>query len=55
MKSMLKRFASDERGMEMVEYGVLIALIVVALVVVIPTLVSAISAKFTEATAAVGE
>ncbi len=53
MKSMLKRFVSDERGLEMVEYGVLVALIVVALVLVIPALISAVSSKFEEATSAV--
>ena len=34
MKAMLKRFASDERGMETVEYVVLVSLIVAGLVVV---------------------
>jgi Flp pilus assembly pilin Flp len=53
MKSMLKRFVSDERGLEMVEYGVLVALIVVALVLVVPLLIDAISSKFSEATSAV--
>jgi Flp pilus assembly pilin Flp len=55
MKSMLKRFVSDERGMEMVEYGVLVALIIVALILVIPPLVEAVSAKFTATTTAIGE
>ncbi len=48
MKSMLKRFASDERGMETVEYVVLVALIVAGLVVAVPTLINAIQGAFTK-------
>jgi Flp pilus assembly pilin Flp len=46
MKSMLKRFVSDERGMETVEYVVLVSLIVAGLVVAVPVLLDAINAAF---------
>ena len=55
MKSMLKRFASDERGMETVEYVVLVALVVAGLVLAVPTLLNAISAGFQKVADTVGE
>ncbi len=42
MKTLLKRFFSNERGTELVEYGVLTALLLVALLVAIGLLTTAI-------------
>ena len=46
---MLKRFVKDERGLEASEYGLLLALIALALVLAIGVLVAAINNAFTEA------
>ena len=43
----LRRFASDDRGLETVEYAVMTALIVAALVTAIGLLSGAISGRFT--------
>ena len=42
MKTLLKRFFSDERGLEVVEYGVITALLVASLVVTISLLATTI-------------
>ena len=42
----LKRFVRDEQGLELVEYAVMTALIVAALVVAIGLLSTAISGRF---------
>ena len=47
MKSFLKKFASDEKGLETVEYAVMTALVVAAMVTAITFLASAISDRFT--------
>ena len=46
MKAFAKRFVSDERGLETVEYAVMTALIVAALVTAITALSGAISGRF---------
>ncbi len=46
MKALLKRFVKDESGLELVEYAVMTALIVGALVVAIGLLTGAISTRF---------
>ncbi len=45
---MLKRFVRDERGLETVEYAVILALIVVATIVAIKALSTAVQGKFNE-------
>jgi len=47
---MLKKFMRDERGMETVEYAVMTALIVAALVAAIAALSLAIQGRFTAVT-----
>jgi pilus assembly protein Flp/PilA len=44
---LVKRFARDERGATMIEYGVLIALITTAVVVTIATVGDNIAARWT--------
>jgi len=44
----LRRFMSDEQGLETVEYAVMTALIVAALVTAITALSGAVSARFTK-------
>ncbi len=48
MKNMIKRFMKDERGLELSEYAVLLALIIVAILVAVRGLSTAISTKFTQ-------
>ena len=48
MMSMLKRFLSDEKGLETVEYAVMTALVVAAMVAAITALSGAITARFGE-------
>ena len=48
MVALLKKFVSDERGLETVEYAVMTALIVAALVTAITLLSGAISSRFGE-------
>jgi pilus assembly protein Flp/PilA len=48
MKSLFKKFVSDESGLELVEYAVMTALIVAALVTAITLLSGAISGRFGE-------
>ncbi len=50
MLKSLKQFVSDERGMETVEYAVMTALIVAALVAAIAALSLAIRGRFTSVT-----
>lgn len=44
----IRRFAKDEDGAALVEYGILVALIAVVAIVVIATLGESIKAKFQE-------
>lgn len=46
MTKAIKRFISDERGLETVEYAVMTALIVAALVTAIGLLTTAVSGRF---------
>jgi len=46
MLKLAKRFLSDEQGLELSEYAVMLALIVVALILAITALSTAISARF---------
>jgi len=48
MVALLKKFVSDERGLETVEYAVMTALIVITLVTAIEFLTGAITARFGE-------
>ena len=48
MKALFKRFIREEEGLELVEYAVMTALIVAALVTAITLLSGAISGRFTE-------
>jgi Flp pilus assembly pilin Flp len=48
MMALLKKFLSDERGLETVEYAVMTALIVATLVLAITALTTAVSDRFTE-------
>lgn len=44
----VRKFASDEEGAALVEYGILVALIAVVAIIVIATVGNKISAKFQE-------
>ena len=46
MISRLRRFLSDERGLETIEYAVMTALIVAALITAISLLTAAVSDRF---------
>ena len=46
MTKVIKRFISDERGLETVEYAVMTALIVAALVTAISLLTAAVAGRF---------
>ena len=46
MKELLKKFVYDEQGLETVEYAVMTALIVAALILAITTLSATISTRF---------
>ena len=48
MSGLLKRFVADERGLETVEYAVMTALIVAAMVTAITLLSGAITSRFGE-------
>jgi pilus assembly protein Flp/PilA len=50
MKEMLKRLVVEEEGATMVEYGLIVALIAVVVMVAVEALGGAVSAKFTEVT-----
>jgi Flp pilus assembly pilin Flp len=47
MKALIKNFITDEKGLETVEYAVMTALIVGAVIVAVGALVTAISGRFT--------
>ena len=47
MKTLLRRFFAEEHGLETVEYAVLAALIIIAVVGAIATLGTAIKGQFT--------
>jgi len=51
----IKRFVSDEQGLETVEYAVIAALITMAAIVAISTLGGSVSAKFEELDAKLNE
>ncbi len=53
MRSMVKRFRNDEAGLELSEYAIMAALIVVALLVIIEGLSGAIGGAFTALTTAI--
>lgn len=53
VREMLTRFGRDERGLETVEYAVMTALVVAAVVTAVVALRTAIVARFTAVTAAV--
>ncbi len=46
MTKVIKRFINDERGLETVEYAVMTALVVSALVLAITALTGAVSTRF---------
>ena len=46
MRAMLRKFVSDERGLETVEYAVMTALIVAAMVTAIGLLATAVTGRF---------
>jgi len=48
MKEIMRKFMKDEQGLELVEYAVMTALIVAALVTAITLLSGAISGRFGE-------
>jgi Flp pilus assembly pilin Flp len=50
IKNIVKRLISDERGLETVEYAVMTALIVTALITAIGLLTTAVSDRFDETT-----
>jgi Flp pilus assembly pilin Flp len=54
MKQVIHNFVSDDRGLEMVEYAVLVALIILATVGVIQVLVGALRTEMQAVTTAVG-
>ncbi len=54
MKTLLKRFFSNERGLELVEYGVITALLTVTLLVALGLLSAAIGDRFTQAGGLIG-
>ena len=47
--NMLKKFVTDEQGLETVEYAIMTALIVAAMVVAVTSLSGAITGRFNEA------
>ena len=49
----LIKFFKDEEGLELVEYAVMLALIVIGIVVTITLLGNAVNSKFSEAASAV--
>ena len=48
MRNMLKKFVSNEQGLETVEYAVMTALIVATMVVAITALAGAVTGRFGE-------
>jgi Flp pilus assembly pilin Flp len=49
MKKLLRKFASEERGLESVEWAVLLSLIAVGLIGIVTSIGSIIQGKFTNA------
>ncbi len=54
MKKLLKKFILDEQGLETVEYAVMTALIVAAMILAITTLSGTISARFDSVEGVIG-
>jgi pilus assembly protein Flp/PilA len=54
MGSAMKRFWNDESGATAVEYGLMVALIAVVIIVAVRALGTATSTKFNEASNAIG-
>jgi len=50
----LKRFFKDEQGLETIEYAVMTALIVAAIITAIGLLVTAVSGRFTAVSTVIG-
>jgi len=50
----IKNFFKDESGASAVEYGLLVSLIAVAIIVAVTSLGGSINTKFTEASTAIG-
>jgi pilus assembly protein Flp/PilA len=48
MKTLVKRFASDESGATAIEYGMIAALIAVAIIATLRTVGTSLTAKFTQ-------
>ena len=48
MKSFVKKFVSDDKGLETVEYAVMTALVVAAMVTAITLLANAITTRFNQ-------
>ncbi|MCJ2017468.1 MULTISPECIES: Flp family type IVb pilin [unclassified Methylobacterium] len=48
MKSLFNRFASDESGATAIEYGMIAALVAVAIITALRTLGTNLTAKFTQ-------
>ena len=47
MKAVLKRFIKDERGLETIEYAIMVALIVAGLITIITSVGDKVAAQFT--------
>ena len=54
MRKMFRKFVADERGLETVEYAVMTALIVAALVTAVGLLTAAVAGRFDAVTAIIG-
>ena len=54
MTEVIRRFVRDDRGLETVEYAVMTALIVAALVTAIEVLTGAVSTRFGQVTGVIG-
>jgi pilus assembly protein Flp/PilA len=54
MKAMIQKFFQDEAGASAVEYGLLVSLIAVAIVVAVTTLGTTLSSKFDEVNTKIG-
>ncbi|WP_315384310.1 Flp family type IVb pilin [Microvirgula aerodenitrificans] len=55
LKSFLKKFARDERGVSALEYAILAAVVAVAVVAIGPKITALYTSTFTKATDAVGK
>ena len=54
MMSFMKKFISDERGQDLVEYALLLVFIALAAIAVLPTLSSAINNVFSQSASSLG-